>query len=157
MKRVFNGLPDLLNQVARKLSEKVPSDLQGSLNVVYFPQIGFLVTVPIAPTTGAAVFNGSFEDPWECMFSTELVQIRLFSIERMLTATRDQVYFKNSQVREMDNHFGDLYGMISDREIEISHELAQHVLEFEALLTTISDICGELDRSAEFLLSQHRN
>jgi hypothetical protein len=46
----------------------------------------------------------------------------------------------------MDNHFGDLYGMISDREIEISHELAQYVLEYEAVLTTSSDICGELDR-----------
>lgn len=46
----------------------------------------------------------------------------------------------------MDGHFGDLYGIISDREIEISHELAQHVLEFEDLLTKSSDICGELDR-----------
>lgn len=49
----------------------------------------------------------------------------------------------------MDGHFGDLYGMISDREIEISHELAQYVLEYEALLITISDICGELDRSVK--------
>jgi DNA mismatch repair protein MSH5 len=47
---------------------------------------------------------------------------------------------------EMDDHFGDLYGIISDREIEISHELAQFVLEYEVLLTTISDVCGELDR-----------
>jgi DNA mismatch repair protein MSH5 len=46
------------------------------------------------------------------------------------------VYFKNSQVREMDGHFGDLYGMI----------LAQFVLEYETLMVTVSDICGELDR-----------
>jgi DNA mismatch repair protein MSH5 len=46
----------------------------------------------------------------------------------------------------MDDHFGDLFGIISDREIEISHELAQHVLEYEPLLTMASDICGELDR-----------
>lgn len=70
MKRVFSGLPDLLNQVARKLSEKVPSNLQGSLNAVYFPQIGFLVTVPIVSVTGEAVFAGSFDEPWERMFST---------------------------------------------------------------------------------------
>jgi DNA mismatch repair protein MSH5 len=60
--------------------------------------------------------------------------------------SRGQAYFKNSEMREMDDHFGDLYGIISDREIEISHELAQFVLEYEALLTTTSDICGELDR-----------
>jgi DNA mismatch repair protein MSH5 len=56
------------------------------------------------------------------------------------------VYFKNNEMREMDNHFGDLYGMISDREIEISHELTQYVLKYEALLVATSDICGELDR-----------
>lgn len=46
----------------------------------------------------------------------------------------------------MDDHFGDIYGMISDREIEISHELAQYVLQYENLLVTCSDTCGELDR-----------
>jgi DNA mismatch repair protein MSH5 len=54
-------------------------------------------------------------------------------------------------MREMDDHFGDVYGIISDREIEISHELAQHVLEYQDLLTTASDICGELDRSGLYL------
>lgn len=46
----------------------------------------------------------------------------------------------------MDDHFGDVYGIISDREIEISHELAQYVLQYEVLLTMCSDVCGELDR-----------
>jgi DNA mismatch repair protein MSH5 len=53
----------------------------------------------------------------------------------------------------MDDHFGDVYGIISDREIEISHELAQYVLQHEALLTTCSDVCGQLDR---YLPSQYR-
>lgn len=69
-----------------------------------------------------------------------------FSILVVLMRSRDQVYFKNSEMQEMDSHFGDLYGMISDREIEISHELAQNVLQYEVLLTIVSDICGELDR-----------
>ncbi|OAG13030.1 uncharacterized protein CC84DRAFT_1255161 [Paraphaeosphaeria sporulosa] len=128
VKRTFAGLDDLLGQIARNLSEKLPANFQGSLNVLYFPQIGFLITVPLDPTTGEAVYDGSFDNPWERMFSTE-----------------DQIYFKNSQMREMDGHFGDLYGIISDREIEISHELAQYVLEYEKLLMAASDICGELD------------
>jgi DNA mismatch repair protein MSH5 len=64
----------------------------------------------------------------------------------VLISFRAQVYFKTSEMREMDDHFGDVYGIISDREIEISHELAQYVLQFEQLLTTCSDVCGELDR-----------
>jgi DNA mismatch repair protein MSH5 len=71
MKHTFDGMDGLLSQVARKLSEKIPSDLQEALNVIYFPQIGFLTTVPIDPTTGAAVYDGDFENPWEQMFSTE--------------------------------------------------------------------------------------
>lgn len=63
-----------------------------------------------------------------------------------LTDVRKQVYFKNDEMREMDDHFGDLYGMISEREIEISHELAQYVLGFEKEIIHASDILGELDR-----------
>lgn len=62
----------------------------------------------------------------------------------------------------MDDHFGDVYGIISDREIEISHELAQFVLQYEELFTTCSDICGELDRYVKIfavptnILIQHK-
>lgn len=128
MKRTFAGLDDLLGTVARNLSEKLPAKLQTVLNILYFPQIGFLITVPRDLATNEAVYEGNLDNPWEHMFST-----------------KDQVYFKNNQMREMDGHFGDLYGMISDREIEISHELAQFVLEYETLLTNASDACGELD------------
>lgn len=128
MKRTFDGLSDLLSQVARKLSERIPAELHETLNVIYFPQIGFLTTVPRNHATGGGVYQGGIENPWEQMFSTE-----------------EQVYFKNNEMREMDDHFGDLHGIISDREIELNHELAQYVLEYEEMLTMASDICGELD------------
>lgn len=71
MKRTLDGLEDILNQVASKLSEGMPAELRAALNVIYFPQIGFLVIVPIDTSTGAAVYDGSFESPWEIMFSAE--------------------------------------------------------------------------------------
>ena len=49
-------------------------------------------------------------------------------------------------MREMDDHFGDIYGRISDREIEITHDLAQFVLQYKEVLIACSDVCGELDR-----------
>jgi DNA mismatch repair protein MSH5 len=72
LKRTLDGLDHLLDEVATKLSEKMPPDLRGSLNVIYFPQIGFLVTVPIDPDTKDAVYAGSFDNVWEQMFITEL-------------------------------------------------------------------------------------
>ncbi|RMZ69201.1 dna mismatch repair msh5 [Pyrenophora seminiperda CCB06] len=128
MKLTLDSLDDFLNRVAKKLSEKMPSDIRGTLNVIYFPQIGFLCTTPMDPETGTALYDGSFDNPWERMFTTE-----------------EQVYFKNSETREMDDHFGDVYGIISDREVEISHELAQYLLQYQELLTSCSDVCGELD------------
>ena len=73
MKRTYNGLDALLSQVARKLAENIPADLQEALNVLYFPQIGFLITVPLNRATGGGVYEGGIENPWERMFSTEYV------------------------------------------------------------------------------------
>jgi DNA mismatch repair protein MSH5 len=73
MKRTYDGLDALLSQVARKLAENIPADLQEALNVLYFPQIGFLITVPLNQATGGGVYEGGIENPWERMFSTEYV------------------------------------------------------------------------------------
>jgi len=78
MKRTLDGLESLLNEVAVKLSENMPSNLRATLNVIYFPQIGFLVTVPIDPATGTEVYDGSFENRWERMFTTEYSVVLLY-------------------------------------------------------------------------------
>ncbi|KAI9727494.1 MAG: MutS protein msh5 [Chrysothrix sp. TS-e1954] len=127
-KRLYEGMSDLLLRVAEKLAEEVPAGLPNNLNVIYFPQIGFLITMPKDTETDAVLWEGPEEESWERMFSTDLI-----------------VYYKNETMRDMDERFGDVYGDICDREIEIIHGLAQRVLEYEAMLSTASDVCGELD------------
>jgi DNA mismatch repair protein MSH5 len=85
LKRTLDGLDDLLNEVAAKLSEKMPSGLRASLNVIYFPQIGFLVTVPIDPATGDTVYAGGFHNAWEQMFTTELRAAYSLQVQQVLT------------------------------------------------------------------------
>ncbi|KAK7535827.1 muts domain V-domain-containing protein [Phyllosticta citribraziliensis] len=128
MKNTYDGIEHLLSQVARQIAEEVPAVLQANINVIFFPQIGFLTTVPIDPETGSSVYDGPAEEPWEPMFTGEQI-----------------AYYKNDKMHEMDRHFGDIHGLICDKEIEITHELAQEILEYEGLLTTASDICAELD------------
>ncbi len=145
-KRFYDGIGDLLSEVAREIAEMVPANLGHDLNVIYFPQIGFLIAMPMVPETGRSLWEGTEENVWEKMFSSDTV-----------------VYYKSSQMKEMDDHFGDIYGEIcgkqtllsivnvsltnnfADKEIDIVYELVQRVLEFEELLATVSDICGELD------------
>ncbi len=128
IKRTYDGIENLLHQVTEHIATFVPAELDAKINVIFFPQIGFLIASPIDPRTGASVFEGPDADPWDQTFVTEAA-----------------AYYKNSNMREMDEHFGDIYGRICDREIEIVQDLGERVLEYEAALNDVSDLCGELD------------
>ncbi|KAI6871989.1 hypothetical protein KC338_g2308 [Hortaea werneckii] len=127
-KRTYDGIEDLLSQVASHVAGQVPAALNLKVNVIFFPQIGFLISIGLDEETGRGVFEGTSEDPWERMFATET-----------------HAYYKNSNMVEMDEHFGDIYGRICDKEIEIIQALSERVLQYDELLNETSDICGELD------------
>ncbi|KAJ9647903.1 chaperone ATPase hsp78 [Coniosporium tulheliwenetii] len=128
LKQVYDGIENLLSEAARSIASKLPPNAmppEAQLNVIFFPQIGFLIAVPVDEQTGQGVYAGTL---WKRIFTTGAT-----------------VYYKSPQMQEMDERFGDIYGLICDKEIEIIHELAQAILEYEDLLTTVSDTCGELD------------
>lgn len=94
-KRLYEGIHDFLSKVARDIAENIPRDLPNDLNVIYFPQIGFLITMPMDQETGQVPWEGSEFDIWEKMFSTDAV-----------------VYYKNDRMKQMDTRFGDIHGQI---------------------------------------------
>ncbi|KAI4088531.1 MAG: hypothetical protein LQ339_008707 [Xanthoria mediterranea] len=129
MKQTYDGIEDLLNKTSQSIAETVPVQYSLDLNVIFFPQIGFLISMPIDPGTG----RGNYEGPedgggWDRIFST-----------------RSRVYYKDYRMRELDETFGDMYAIICDKEIEIIYKLGQDVLEFEEVLIRASELCGELD------------
>lgn len=148
MKRTYDGLGDLLSEIATQLSNEIPEWARKYIeNCIFFPQLGFLTVVPLDPETGKGKYEGegTDNDAWEKRF-----------------CTNEMGYYKNRRMRETDEYFGDIYGMIcgthshhshrfdvlimkTDKEIEIIHALAVKTLEHEALLIATSDICGELD------------
>lgn len=95
LKRTYDGLEDLLSKVADHVAGSVPASLDAHVNVIFFPQIGFLIAVRLDPATGTGVFEGSEHNPWEKMFTTE-----------------EYAYYKNQNVKEMDDYLGDIYGQI---------------------------------------------
>jgi len=94
-KRLYEGISDLLSEVARDIAGNVPAGLVDNLNVIYFPQIGFLIAMPMDLEVGRALWEGTEDDVWEKMFSSERI-----------------AYYKNYQMTEMDQRFGDIYGDI---------------------------------------------
>ncbi|KAJ5486021.1 DNA mismatch repair protein MutScore [Penicillium desertorum] len=122
----YDGLNSLLRHVALDIAATIPATLDVDVNVIYFPQLGFNVAIPLNDH-GGAEYTGS-DDDWELMFITE-----------------NRAYFKDFRMREMDEKLGDIYGIICEKEIEIVYDLAQRVLRYENVLVDASDICGDID------------
>ncbi|PAV17141.1 dna mismatch repair msh5 [Pyrrhoderma noxium] len=126
-RHIYNGIDSVLSRVAEQVSETVPADYASSLNVVYFPQLGFLICVPMreewATEQGIDVLDG-----WFFQFSSET-----------------HVYFKSEQMHDMDLHIGDLHPAIVDREIEIIQALLDKILQFDDAIAAACDACAELD------------
>ncbi|KIY71247.1 hypothetical protein CYLTODRAFT_346399 [Cylindrobasidium torrendii FP15055 ss-10] len=126
-KTVYYGIDSVLSNVAQKLSTVVPPDYASSLNIVYFPQLGFLICVPMREEwrgeAGISVIDG-----WTFQFSSE-----------------SHVYFKSKEMNDMDIHIGDLHSVIVDREIEIVQALLEEILVHYDGMTEACDVCAELD------------
>ena len=125
-KNIYDGMDSLLSNAALDIAQSIPLELEVDLNVIYFPQLGFHITVPLNDL-GAPLYDGG-PQKWSRQFTT-----------------KERVYFKDAKMHEMDSQLGDLYATICDIEIDLSYDLAQRVLENESLLVAVSDLCGELD------------
>lgn len=93
LKETYNGMDSLLSQVAVAIAASLPDNLSNELNVIYFPQLGFNIAIPLNEQ-GRPVYNGGNEE-WTQVFSTE-----------------NRAYFKDFRMREMDERLGDMYGSI---------------------------------------------
>ncbi|KAI0643124.1 DNA mismatch repair protein MutS [Trametes meyenii] len=117
LKHVYNGIDTVLSKVATQISATIPPDYASSLNVVYFPQLGFLVCVPM-------------RDEWQGEAGI---------------AVLDGWSFQSQEMHDMDIHIGDLHPAIVDREIEIVQSLQERVLGFASEIGHVCDVCAELD------------
>ncbi|EME87606.1 uncharacterized protein MYCFIDRAFT_201191 [Pseudocercospora fijiensis CIRAD86] len=128
LRRSWAGIDDMLSEVAVVIANLVPTDIRSQLNVIFFPQIGFLISICHEADDVPVPYAGTDDDPWEKMFHST-----------------DASYYKNAHMTEMDEQFGDIHGQIIDLEIEIVQMLAQRVLEYEDLIVSCSEVCGEVD------------
>ncbi|KZT73910.1 hypothetical protein DAEQUDRAFT_702916 [Daedalea quercina L-15889] len=127
LKHIYNGIDSVLSRVAEQISETIPPEYATSMNVVYFPQLGFLICVPMLEEwktdAGVQVLEG-----WSFQFSSEC-----------------HVYFKSQEMHDMDTHIGDLHPSIVDREIEIVQALSERILHHAEAMQHACDVCAELD------------
>ncbi|KDQ62441.1 hypothetical protein JAAARDRAFT_189767 [Jaapia argillacea MUCL 33604] len=127
LKHIYHGIDSVLCKVAERVCLSVPSDYASSLNVVYFPQLGFLICVPMLDEWKA---NEEIKeiDGWSFQFSSE-----------------SNVYFKSGEMHDLDTHIGDLHCSIVDREIELVQALLENILVYDQAIADACDVCAELD------------
>ncbi|KIO27058.1 hypothetical protein M407DRAFT_73753 [Tulasnella calospora MUT 4182] len=127
-KRIYDSLSIFLAKVAQRIGEGVPLDVADNLNVIYFPQLGYLITIPL-------------RDEWRHDTNTEIVQGWTFQF-----STECHVYFKNQDMHGHDcDHSQIVHFAPVAREIEIIHGLQEKVLERDTLIKETCDVCAELD------------
>ena len=97
MKRTYDGIEDLLNLTSLEIAATIPKLYSLDLNVIFFPQIGFLISIPLNLDTGRGDWEGgeAEDQRWDRIFST---------------ATR--IYYKDFRMHELDERLGDMYAVI---------------------------------------------
>src|SRR6266498_5037018 len=95
MKQTYEGMGDLLEETAKKIASEISEEHNLDLNVIYFPQIGFLVTIPANNIDGLVEEGSLDEGKWERMFTSN-----------------DRVYYKDFRTKEMDETLGDIWALI---------------------------------------------
>ena len=140
MKQRYAGIDSLLNEVASQIAAGIDDENADRLKVQYLAQIGYLIVVPSIPVHGLATETTDTEtEEVVPAFTRESWEFQFFA--------GSSWYYKNPQMREMDEFYGDMYGDICDREIEIVHDLQVRVLEFEKLMLQSVAVISELDWS----------
>ncbi|KAJ3118199.1 MutS protein msh5 [Phlyctochytrium bullatum] len=126
LKRMYNGLEDLLQLAAREVAPMLPEQFARVVSVVYFPQLGYLIMIPLEQSFNNA--EGMEIEGLDLQFCTE-----------------NTFFYKSAEMYDMDKTIGDIHTMIVDKEIEIVQGLKDAVIKFAPFLNKIMDICTELD------------
>lgn len=121
LRSIYDSLETILHETGIEVVLQTPHNLKNLVNTAYIPQVGFLVSLQTNKETLQ-------ELPWELVFCTE-----------------STAYFKNDAVRLLDEKYGDIYGLVCGREIEIRHEIQTAILNEESSLIQAFQTLTELD------------
>ncbi|GAA5874385.1 hypothetical protein JCM8547_005384 [Rhodosporidiobolus lusitaniae] len=124
-RRQLNGLPSFLSKIATQISASLPPEFASGvkeLSLVYFPQLGFLITIPYEPEADVMDAGRYGEMGWDFQFVTEA-----------------RAYYKSGQCYELDKHVGDLHSFIA------VHALLTRLVRLSPQLLACSSALSELD------------
>lgn len=75
MRRTYQGLDSFLSQIAKEISETIPTEFTHAINVIYFPQLGYLVAVPM---------NSNWKTPEDFELEGLSFQVMIMGVKTLL-------------------------------------------------------------------------
>ncbi|CAO1628487.1 unnamed protein product [Parajaminaea phylloscopi] len=126
-REMYAGLPSLLSSVADALRDRYTFEEAGKMNVVYFPQLGYLVVMRFDQSHQVPE-DFSVPAEWQFHFASDI-----------------SAYYKCQEMCDLDEHAGDLHSYIADREVELVHQLSEIVCKSAASLLHMTELAAELD------------
>lgn len=128
LKNICNDLNSFLDLVAKEELKRNPSI--PSLRVIYMPQVGFQIAIPINNQNeidNVLEIAGNMEG-WEFQCNTETY-----------------LYFKSPTTYELDQFFGDIHSRIMDLETSILGNVIKQVIPYFNDIIKIVNSCSYLD------------
>jgi len=129
-REAFDALDETLSAVGAEVLAKHP-ELR-KLTVVFLPQVGFLLQLDRREHAHDVTTNAFPGLPPDFTFV-------------FLQAQDHAAYFKNADMRQLDEEVGDLDAYIKDTQLMIVHELEDDVLDREAELRSTFGALADLD------------
>merc|ERR1712238_50151 len=127
-KDAFDHLDATLSEVGSQVLNKHPELRE--LKVVFFPQVGFLITIDKRQHSHDVATNEFPDLPKDFIF---------------VFIQGDDAYFKNPDMQLIDDDIGDLDAFIKDTESMIVSDLEEEILECESVLRSTFEALAELD------------
>ncbi|WWC57496.1 uncharacterized protein I303_100028 [Kwoniella dejecticola CBS 10117] len=123
LREIYSGLDALLTEVSRVLLAEIPRGAAQDFSVIYLPHIGFHSVIVTEEALDSPEIPG-----WTPRFKTT-----------------DKHYYKNSSMVDLDNHYGDIYVMMTNLEVEIIQDLNEELQSHEPIINAAVDVIAELD------------
>ncbi|KAE8753179.1 hypothetical protein FOCC_FOCC000102 [Frankliniella occidentalis] len=125
MKHKYANLSDMMMELSPLELQDLPDYIE-ECAVLFLPEIGFLVTVPM----------------WKDDLTKEEMHIPGFKFKFIADG---KIHYKSPRCRELDSSLGDIYLRISELELRIMLRLVQYIQQhIDALIDSLSYV-GELD------------
>ena len=124
-KQIYASLPELLTRVAREELETLGNEID-RCNIVYLPQIGFLLTTPL---------REGMKDPKDFDYPGLTFYFLSDGV----------VHYKSDKTRELDERVGDVHCDIIDIEVSLMHRLQEAVFDRATFLRDLLEFSAELD------------